>query len=76
MARGFSCSDVAEAGLGFVERHETDIGPINVDCNWSAQADSDHDLMTAIRRHGVEAHGIRILTPRALSIIRAEIRDV
>lgn len=45
-----------------------------VDCDWSATAETEDELMTKVQAHAKE-HGFNEITPELLQKVKAAIRD-
>lgn len=67
-----STTGKGEGQLGRTERDQEPVGNRtfrcadagNADCRWETSAGTDEDLMSAIERHGREAHGLEAIDDR------------
>ena len=49
---------------------------VGVDCEWSATADTEDDLMELVRAHAKDGHGFDPIPDEHLAKIKASIKDV
>ncbi len=48
---------------------------VGVDCDWKTSAESDDEVMAAIRTHAAQVHPTIELTPELMETVRAAIKD-
>ncbi len=46
-----------------------------VDCDWSATAETEEELLKKVHEHAKEQHGFTEITPELLAKVKANIKD-
>ncbi len=48
---------------------------VGVDCNWSADGNTEEELMTKIAEHAKEHHGFDPISPELIEKVKSAIKD-
>ena len=64
MTKSYACRDVAAC-----------CADVGTECDWQTSAETEHEVMAAIRRHVAQVHPTIELTPDVMGEVRAAIKD-